>query len=90
MKLEDLGLGTTGQKPGALTGDQILELILEAEEHDYPWMLTIAKPLGGGKADTICIPSAGTSMSKWAEVVAAAAAAGLLASGVPPGPKIVS
>ena len=90
MTLEDMGLGTTGQRDGALTGDQILELILEAEEHNYPWMLAIAKPLGDGKADTICLPSAGTSMSKWAEVVAAAAAAGLVASGEPPGPKIVS
>ena len=70
MKLDDLGLGQTGAREGTLTAEDIYNLIVEAVENDYSFMLAIARSTGGGVADTICLPSAGTSMDKWAEIVA--------------------
>ena len=64
MNLEEAGLGETGTRDGALTGDDIHALILEAVENEYPFLLAIARPMGNGKADTICLPSRGTSMAE--------------------------
>lgn len=56
-----------------LSGDDILALVLEAHEEKYPFLLVISKPTGDGKANSLLLPSPGTSMKKWAEVVADAA-----------------